>query len=233
MILLSFLPQFIQEIGYCPQFDAVLGELTGEEMLTLLGRLRGISSKRLQPSVNKLVSLVGLTECASRPSSTYSGGNKRKLSTAMALIGDPPLVFLDEPTSGVDPASRRRVWAAITEAVNGGQSVVLTSHSMEECEALCSRIIIMSRGTLRCIGSSSHLKAKFGQGYSLQVKLRMHDHSLENEQQYTARVLQLKTTIQQRLAGAVLTDQHKVRIAHLLTPFHYYMTSIYLCCPHF
>ncbi|MPC11282.1 ATP-binding cassette sub-family A member 3 [Portunus trituberculatus] len=205
--------KFIHEIGYCPQFDAVLGELTGEETLMLLGRLRGISDISLPHSVSELIFLVGLTECAKRPSSTYSGGNKRKLSTAMALIGDPPLVFLDEPTSGVDPASRRRVWAAITKAVQCGQSVVLTSHSMEECEALCSRIIIMSRGTLRCIGSSGHLKAKFGKGYSLQVKLRMHNDRLEDDQQYAAQVLQLKTTIRQRLAGAVLTDQHKGMLA--------------------
>ena len=179
-------------------------------MLMLVGRLRGISDYSLPYSVNKLISLVGLTDCSHRLSSTYSGGNRRKLSVAIAFIGDPPLIFLDEPTSGVDPASRRRVWAAITEAVRGGQSVVLTSHSMEECEALCSRIIIMSRGTLRCIGSSSHLKAKFGKGYSLQVKIRLHDHRLEDEQQYAARVLQLKTTIQQRLAGALLIDEHKV-----------------------
>ncbi|XP_045131214.1 phospholipid-transporting ATPase ABCA1-like isoform X1 [Portunus trituberculatus] len=208
--------KFIHEIGYCPQFDAVLGELTGEETLMLLGRLRGISDISLPHSVSELIFLVGLTECAKRPSSTYSGGNKRKLSTAMALIGDPPLVFLDEPTSGVDPASRRRVWAAITKAVQCGQSVVLTSHSMEECEALCSRIIIMSRGTLRCIGSSGHLKAKFGKGYSLQVKLRMHNDRLEDDQQYAAQVLQLKTTIRQRLAGAVLTDQHKVSMVLIL-----------------
>ncbi|KAG0730576.1 ATP-binding cassette sub-family A member 3 [Chionoecetes opilio] len=174
----------------------------------LLGRLRGISDRSLLHSVKKLVTLVGLTECAQRPSATYSGGNRRKLSTAMALIGEPPLVFLDEPTSGVDPASRRRVWAAISQAVRGGQSVVLTSHSMEECEALCSRITIMARGALRCIGSSGHLKAKFGQGYSLQVKLRTHDPRQEDEQQYAARVSHLKTTIQQRLA-ATLTDQHK------------------------
>ena len=201
----------------------------------LLGRLRGISDVSLPHSVSELIFLVGLTECAQRPSSTYSGGNKRKLSTAMALIGDPPLVFLDEPTSGVDPASRRRVWAAITKAVQCGQSVVLTSHSMEECEALCSRIIIMSRGTLRCIGSSGHLKSKFGQGYSLQVKLRMHDHRLEDDQQYAARVLQLKTTIRQRLAGAILTDQHKVSIVlillflHLNLAFHVFpYSSLYL-----
>lgn len=202
----------MQQIGYCPQFDAMLGELTGEEMLTLMGRLRGINDSSLPASVSKLIHLLGLSECAQRPSSTYSGGNRRKLSTAMALIGEPPLVFLDEPTSGVDPTSRRRVWGAVSQAVAGGQSVLLTSHSMEECEALCSRIIIMSRGTLRCVGTSGHLKAKFGQGYSLQVKLRTHDPRLEDERQYTAFVEQLRATIHLRLPGTVLIDQHKVTV---------------------
>ncbi|KAG7161493.1 ATP-binding cassette sub-family A member 3-like 3 [Homarus americanus] len=212
--LQSNVGKFVQQIGYCPQFDAVLGELTGVEMLTLVGRLRGVSDGRMKHTVNSLVSLVGLTECAKRPSSTYSGGNRRKLSTAMALVGNPPLVFLDEPTSGVDPASRRRVWTAIRQAINNGQSVVLTSHSMEECEALCSRIIIMSRGSLRCVGTTGHLKAKFGQGYSLQVKLRTYSVNeqchLENEEAYNAKVSELKTTIIYHLRGSTLTDQHKM-----------------------
>lgn len=210
--------KFVQQIGYCPQFDAVLGELTAIEMLTLVGRLRGVSDARMKRLVNELVTLVGLTECALRPSSTYSGGNRRKLSTAMALVGSPQLVFLDEPTSGVDPASRRRVWTAVTKAINNGQSVVLTSHSMEECEALCSRIIIMSRGTLRCVGTTSHLKAKFGQGYSLQIKLRTHGlcpkGATNTEDIYTSKVQQVKSSISYYLPGAVIIDQHKGMLSY-------------------
>ncbi|XP_068232553.1 LOW QUALITY PROTEIN: phospholipid-transporting ATPase ABCA3-like [Palaemon carinicauda] len=212
--------KFTRQIGYCPQFDAIINELTAEEMLTLMGRLRGVHNKRLSHSIASLISLVDLTECAKRPSSTYSGGNKRKLSTAMALVGSPPLIFLDEPTSGVDPASRRRVWEAITQAVNNGQSVLLTSHSMEECEALCSRVIIMSRGQLRCIGSTGYLKAKFGQGYSLQIKLKM-NHLDQNDvgiavsdDTYNSKIAELKRLITQRLPGARLTDQHKGMIAY-------------------
>ncbi|KAG7161491.1 ATP-binding cassette sub-family A member 3-like 2 [Homarus americanus] len=210
--------KFVQNIGYCPQFDAFLDDLTGVEMLHLMGRLRGMSEAQLRENVNSLVSLVGLTECAKRPSSTYSGGNRRKLSTALALVGNPPLVFLDEPTSGVDPVSRRRVWTAIRQAINNGQSVVLTSHSMEECEALCSRIIIMSRGRLRCVGTTGHLKAKFGQGYSLQVKLRTHGftqgNKSEDEQIYVTKVNELKIVINYFLPGSTLTDQHKGMLAY-------------------
>lgn len=204
----------MQNIGYCPQFDAIMGELTGKEMLWLLGRLRGVNDVVLRREVEGLVTLVDLTECASRPSSTYSGGNRRKLSTAMALVGAPSLVFLDEPTSGVDPASRRRVWAAVSRAVNNGQSVILTSHSMEECEALCSRIIVMSKGALRCVGTTGHLKAKFGQGYSLQVKLRTHDLSQdgdqENERVYTSKLSELKNVVSSYFPGATVSDEHKV-----------------------
>ncbi|KAK8749806.1 hypothetical protein OTU49_015556, partial [Cherax quadricarinatus] len=195
--------KFVQNIGYCPQFDAFLGDLTGVEMLQLMGRLRGINETYLKEVIATLVPLVDLTECAERPSSTYSGGNRRKLSTAMALVGSPPLVFLDEPTSGVDPVSRRRVWGAVSQATRNGQSVVLTSHSMEECEALCSRIIIMAKGTLRCVGSTGHLKAKFGQGYSLQVKLRTHGFTqgdkAEDEHAYNINVSMLKNVISHHL----------------------------------
>lgn len=187
-------------------------------MLELMGRLRGLREEPLRDLVKSLVVEVGLTECANRPSSTYSGGNRRKLSTAMALIGQPQLVFLDEPTSGVDPTSRRRVWATVSQAVSRGQSIVLTSHSMEECEALCSRIIIMAKGTLRCVGTPAHLKAKYGQGYSLQIKMKTHGFSTDkevDEQEYTRKVAELQSTISQQLPGAVITDQHRVRSLRL------------------
>ncbi|XP_047471049.1 phospholipid-transporting ATPase ABCA1-like [Penaeus chinensis] len=212
--------KFVQNVGYCPQFDAIMGELTGKEMLWLMGRLRGVNDITLRSEVEELVALVDLTECASRPSSTYSGGNRRKLSTAMALVGAPSLIFLDEPTTGVDPASRRRVWTAVSRAVSNGQSVVLTSHSMEECEALCSRIIMMSKGAVRCVGTTGHLKAKFGQGYSLQVKLKTHDLSQagddENERIYQSRLSELKDTVRSYFPGATVSDEHKGMLAYLI-----------------
>ena len=92
--------QFLRKIGYCPQFDAILDELTGEETLNLLAGLRGVPSSQRKIMMEDFVELVDLTECYKRQTRTYSGGNKRKLSTAMALVGEPPLVFLDEPTTG-------------------------------------------------------------------------------------------------------------------------------------
>jgi len=102
----------------------------------------------------------------------YSGGMKRRLSTAMAMIGDPALLLLDEPTSGVDPVSRHQFWGILEKIRDSGQSIILTSHSMDECEALCSRLGIMVNGQFQCFGGVQHLKAKFAQGYSLTIKLK-------------------------------------------------------------
>ena len=102
--------------------------------------------------------------CASSHASIYiincSGGNKRKLSTAIALVGNPPIVLLDEPTTGMDPTTRRYLWDVLTGIVQEGRSIVLTSHSMEECEALCTRLAIMVNGSFKCLGNIQHLKNK-------------------------------------------------------------------------
>ena len=112
-----------------------------------------------------------------RMSKEYSGGMKRRLSLACATIGQPSLLFLDECSTGVDPVSRREIWKLVSNMVAGAgldtkdrPSVILTTHNMDECEALCSRIGIMANGKLRCLGSAQHLKNKFGNGYQLELK---------------------------------------------------------------
>merc|ERR1711994_476919 len=107
---------------------------------------------------------------ANRRAGTYSGGNKRKLSVAIAMIGNPPVVFLDEPPTGMDPMARRHMREFIRETMQG-RCVLLTTHSMEECEALCHRLAIMVKGQLRCLGTPQHLKSKFGKGYQLDLQL--------------------------------------------------------------
>merc|ERR1719393_1022524 len=116
---------------------------------------------------------LDLSDHADKTSMTLSGGNKRKLSMAIAFMGAPPLIFLDEPSTGVDPAARRLMWNVISSVTTARRecTVVLTTHNMEEAEALCSRIGIMVGGRLRCIGSNQHLKARFGQGYQLELRI--------------------------------------------------------------
>src|SRR5690606_33135914 len=113
--LLGNLRQFRRSIGYCPQFDALLDKLTGEETLRIYGLLRGIPWRHLSRDIRQLIQTVGLEAPASKATETYSGGNRRKLSLAVAMIGNPDLLFLDEPTTGVDPSARRKIWGTLGE----------------------------------------------------------------------------------------------------------------------
>lgn len=142
--------------------------VAGREHLRLYARLRDEDSVRRVADWG--LKKLGLLPYADRAAGTYSGGNKRKLQTAIALVGNPSIVFLDEPTTGMDPGARRFLWNCILEMIRGGQSVVLTSHSMEECEALCTRLGIMVNGRFQCLGSAQHLKNRFGSGYTLTLR---------------------------------------------------------------
>lgn len=169
-----------RRVGYCPQFDAHFTNLTGREHVELYASIKGIPSELVREAASSKLEEVGLSDADSdRLSAGYSGGMKRRLSLACATIGQPQIVFLDECSTGVDPVARREIWQMISDMVTGGNlppedrtSVILTTHSMEECEALCPRIGIMAAGKLRCLGSAQHLKSKFGQGYQLEMKVK-------------------------------------------------------------
>jgi len=166
-----------QRIGYCPQFDAHFTNMTGREHIELYAAIKGLPKSAIKGAVASKLAEVGLSEYdGNRLSSQYSGGMKRKLSVAIATIGSPPIVFLDEPSTGMDPVARRDLWRVISDMVsgqNGGSrtSVILTTHSMEECEALCPRIGIMAQGKLRCLGSAQRLKSRFGRGFQVEAKV--------------------------------------------------------------
>ncbi|MCI4394811.1 hypothetical protein PGIGA_G00173010 [Pangasianodon gigas] len=164
--------QVHQNMGYCPQFDAIDDLLTGREHLEFYARLRGVPEREVTTVAEWGIQKLGLVKYSNKSAGTYSGGNKRKLSTAMALIGCPPLIFLDEPTTGMDPKARRFLWDCILSVIREGRSVILTSHSMEECEALCTRMAIMVNGQFKCLGSIQHLKSRFGDGYTVIVRVR-------------------------------------------------------------
>ncbi|KAE9465926.1 hypothetical protein C3L33_02162, partial [Rhododendron williamsianum] len=147
-------------IGYCPQFDALLEFLTVREHLEMYARIKGVPQYQLED-----------VSC-DKPSFALSGGNKRKLSVAIAMIGDPPIVILDEPSTGMDPIAKRFMWEVISRLSTrrGKSAVILTTHSMNEAQALCTRIGIMVGGRLRCIGSPQHLKTRFGNHLELEDK---------------------------------------------------------------
>ena len=160
------------DVGYCPQFDALLGFMTVRETLTLYARIRCIASSDIPECIESLCKFLCLDAFIDTRCGRLSGGNKRKLSIAMSLIGNPNLILLDEPSAGVDPSARRKIWTFLGQMRASGKTLVLTSHSMDETEALCTKICIMINGKFVCLGTPTHLKNKFAQGFTLIVHLK-------------------------------------------------------------
>ena len=150
-------------LGVCPQHDLLWDQLTVREHVLLYARLKGISPAQEAAAAAEALASVGLGGLQHRRAGRLSGGMRRRLSVAVALVGASQVVLLDEMTTGLDPYSRRQMWSVLARA-RRGRAMLLTTHSMEEAELLCSRIGIMSRGRLRALGTSQHLKAKYGTG---------------------------------------------------------------------
>ena len=135
-------------VGLAPQELAFYGNLTGRENLEFLGRLYGLSGNRLQARVHELLESVGLIEAGNRPANTYSGGMQRRLNLALALVSDPAIIYLDEPTVGVDPQSRNLLFEQVRRWNAAGLTILYISHYMEEVRELCPRIAIMDHGKI-------------------------------------------------------------------------------------
>ena len=163
--------QIRDKIGYCPQVDPLLDILSVEEHLYLFAGLKGIPSEMKDRLIEDKMQDLDLMRFRNVSSCRLSGGNKRKLSFAIATLGNPSLIFLDEPSSGMDPESRRFMWNAIAKfsGKNSKNSVILTTHLMEEAEALGTRVGIMVNGSFHCLGSTQYLKNRFGKGYELEI----------------------------------------------------------------
>lgn len=158
--------------GYCPQGDALCDYMTSKEILKYMLMINRCSRYDLDKQVDMWLRKVDIEKYRDRRISSYSGGTKRKLNTAMAMVADPYIIFLDEPTTGVDPKSRRFVWCCIKSLQQHQKTIVLTSHSMDECEMLCNRLGIMKNGEMKCIGYIQKLKEKYGKGFSLMIKVK-------------------------------------------------------------
>ncbi|GBM36355.1 ATP-binding cassette sub-family A member 3 [Araneus ventricosus] len=206
--------KFRSHIGYCPEVDSLVDDLTGREMLMLFGQLRGLRGYDLQNKVNELIQSMGLTNCADELTQFYSGGNKRKLSVAIALVGSPPVILLDEPTARVGPESRRQIWRVLTRVrKRTGASILLATQSAEESKALCNRLAILVNGRFCRLGSVEQLKSKNGQGYSLTIKI-----SKEN-QNNAETVYALKRHMENSLKNATLTDDYQGKLQyHVVNP---------------
>ena len=162
-------------IGYCPQYDAIFELMTVEEHLYYYAKIKGIRKDIIPALVEKHIREMNLEEHRKKQAGSLSGGNKRKLSVAMCVIGNPPIILLDEPSAGMDPEARRFMWSVVAKIsqYRKKSAVILTTHSMEEAEALSTKMGIMVKGGIfRCFGSSQHIKSKFGTGYEIEVKIR-------------------------------------------------------------
>ncbi len=168
-------PQAVRAaIGVTGQFSAVDGLITGEENMLLMADLHHLSRSDGRRTAVELLERFDLVEAAKKPVSTYSGGMKRRLDIAMTLVGDPRIIFLDEPTTGLDPRSRHNMWGIIRELVSGGVTVFLTTQYLEEADELADRIAVLNDGKIAAEGTAEELKRLIPGGH---VRLRFTDPS--------------------------------------------------------
>ncbi|XKE95346.1 ABC transporter ATP-binding protein [Metaplanococcus flavidus] len=151
----------LQDIGYMAQSDALYPELTGKENLAFFASLFNLKGSRLKERIDYVAKIVDLETSLNKKVAAYSGGMKRRLSLAIALVHDPKLLILDEPTVGIDPELRQSVWQELLELMAQGKTIILTTHVMDEA-AKCEMIALVRDGGILASGSPEELKAKFG-----------------------------------------------------------------------
>jgi ATP-binding cassette subfamily A (ABC1) protein 3 len=161
-----------RSMGLCPQFDTLIERLTVRENLLFFGRIKGLSNEKVVPVCEAFMKAMNIKRYEHKLIQQLSGGNRRKVSLAVALLGAPPTVYLDEPSTGLDPVASRLMWRLLSKiAAAKSTAVVLTTHNMLECEAVCTRVCIMKLGEMVCLGDSQHLRSTHGTGFLLELNL--------------------------------------------------------------
>jgi ABC-type multidrug transport system ATPase subunit len=149
------------EMGLCPQHDLLWESLSAREHLAFYARLKGLHGESLAQAVDTALRQVNLFDVGDKRSGEFSGGMKRRLSVAISLVGDPKVVYMDEPSTGLDPSARQNLWRVI-KAARAGRAIVLTTHSMEEAEELCNRLGIFVDGEMKVLGEPRELIRRYG-----------------------------------------------------------------------
>ncbi|WP_367038512.1 ATP-binding cassette domain-containing protein [Streptomyces sp. Je 1-332] len=197
-------------IGVTGQFSAVDGLITGEENMLLMADLHHLPRGEGRRVAAELLQRFDLTEAAKKPASTYSGGMKRRLDIAMTLVGNPRIIFLDEPTTGLDPRSRHNMWAIIRELVSGGVTVFLTTQYLEEADELADRIAVLNDGKIAAEGTAEELKRLIPGGH---VRLRFTDPEAHKS---AATLLPTAARDDQTLSLQILSDGTQRQLRSIL-----------------
>ncbi|HEX6529476.1 MAG TPA: ATP-binding cassette domain-containing protein [Burkholderiales bacterium] len=182
-------------VGVVPQFDNLDPDFTVEENLLVYGRYFGFSREEIQPRISTLLDFAGLTGREDSKIITLSGGMKRRLTLARALVNDPQLVFMDEPTTGLDPQARHLIWERLRRLTQEGKTLVLTTHFMEEAERLCDRLAIMDRGRIIAQGTPRALIAEHIEPQVLEVHGNGYESWAERAKALAPRVERVGDTV--------------------------------------
>jgi daunorubicin resistance ABC transporter ATP-binding subunit len=195
-------------IGLTGQFAAIDADLTGRENLELVGRLSQLPSRQARSRAGELLERFGLLEAGDRRAGTYSGGMIRRLDLAASLVTDPEIVFLDEPTTGLDPASRRALWEIIRGLVDRGTTVLLTSQYLDEVDALAERIVVIDRGSVIASGTAAELKEQVG-GEVLELR-PVDPAQLDAAADALAGLTDVRTSPEDNKVAVALGDHHSL-----------------------
>uniref|UniRef100_A0A8B9IYS3 ABC transporter domain-containing protein n=1 Tax=Amazona collaria TaxID=241587 RepID=A0A8B9IYS3_9PSIT len=191
-------------VGICPQLNLHFEALTVKENLRTFAHIKGIQQKEVEQEVRKVLTMLDLTDLQDVHADALSGGQRRKLSLGIAILGNPQVLLLDEPTAGLDPCSRHHVWTLLKER-QAGRVTLFTTQSMEEADAHADRKAFLSNGRLQCVGSSLYLKRKWGVGYHL----RMHINDLCDPEL-------ISSLVRQYIPNAVLKGQKQGELCYML-----------------
>lgn len=203
MSILTCMPAIRRIMGVCPQFDVLWDQLSAWQHCKIFNGLKPKDQRMTNEQLEDMLVKVKLFDVRNDPIKTYSGGMKRRISVVLSMVGDPKVIFLDEPTTGMDPDNRRYVWDLIRE-FKKGRLIILTTHSMEEADILGERIGIIAQGKLRAEGSPLELKARFGMGY--RVTLTTNPEKVED----------LKNFVRKTLPGAQLRGDNAGALVYSL-----------------
>ncbi|TNJ61849.1 ATP-binding cassette domain-containing protein [Paenibacillus hemerocallicola] len=203
-----------QLIGVTGQYASVDESLSATENLIIFSRLLGLGRAEARQKAEELLEEFGLTEAAKRPLKNFSGGMRRRLDLAASLIAQPPLIFLDEPTTGLDPRTRAQMWDTIRRLVKTGSTVLLTTQYLDEADQLADRIAVIDRGRVVAEGTVDELKASVGTS-SLQLRVQ-HPQDIENARQIIEQVLKVQSNVSSEAGKITAPMANADRVTDLL-----------------